>query len=225
MPGWDIHTAHVERLLREHTAGDLGIWDTNCFLFGNFVPDIYVGYLVHPISKAIDYRITHLANPYHMPEPDYATFWQRFALPSANVTGRVSDIVLGAWAHLVADHIYNHHANVFISSHGIPFGDVTRIRKQNDFHTFGHTFDLHLVPVMTKKLVSQCAAFPQYEIAAADIGPAIEAATKIVEDTHTHHIYGTPNYDLLPLSFFNAVFDEVDDVIARGLLAYACQLK
>ena len=44
MPSWNIHTAHVERLLREEGAARLGVRDVNAFLFGNFLPDIYVGY-------------------------------------------------------------------------------------------------------------------------------------------------------------------------------------
>ena len=46
MPSWNIHTAHVERLLREEGADALGVSDVNAFLFGNLAPDVYVGYMV-----------------------------------------------------------------------------------------------------------------------------------------------------------------------------------
>ena len=63
MPSWNIHTAHVERLLREEGAARLGVRDVNAFLFGNFLPDIYVGYMVPvPVVRLRDYRETHFAD-------------------------------------------------------------------------------------------------------------------------------------------------------------------
>ena len=55
MPSWNIHTAHVERLLREHGASELGIGDKDAFLMGNLLPDVYVGYMVPDASWRIDY--------------------------------------------------------------------------------------------------------------------------------------------------------------------------
>ena len=54
MPSCNIHTAHVERLLREHDARDLGIRDADAFLMGNILPDVYVGYMVQDASWRID---------------------------------------------------------------------------------------------------------------------------------------------------------------------------
>ena len=58
MPSWNIHIAHVQRLLHEQDARALGICDANAFLFGNLVPDVYVGYLVRPTSRTVPYRVT-----------------------------------------------------------------------------------------------------------------------------------------------------------------------
>jgi hypothetical protein len=225
MPSWNLHIAHVERLLREHAADELGIHDVNCFLFGNFVPDIYVGYVVPHTTKILDYRITHLADPYHMPEPDYEAFWQCFGSHSNKDESAVSDIVLGAWAHLVADHVYNHRVNAYITARGIPFGDATRIRKQNDFDTYAHTLDIHLVPELTDSLIVQAASFPQYRIEAADVRAAVDAAVSIVSETRSHHVTGVPNYELLSPEFFAAVTDVADTVLTQGLLRYAGQLN
>lgn len=79
MPSWNIHTAHVERLLREEGAARLGVRDVNAFLFGNFLPDIYVGYMVPvPVARLRDYRETHFADGGAIPSPNYQAFWDRF---------------------------------------------------------------------------------------------------------------------------------------------------
>ena len=103
MPSWNIHSAHVEALLKKRSPQELGIRDVNAFLFGNFLPDVYVGYMVKPTTRIIVYNDTHFADPNFVPEPRYWEFWRRFGLPSADADGRVSDLVLGTWCHLVAD--------------------------------------------------------------------------------------------------------------------------
>ena len=71
MPSWNVHTAHVERLFSDRSPQALGIRDANAFLFGNFVPDIYVGYMVREVTHTIDYRDTHFVDPSYVPEPRY----------------------------------------------------------------------------------------------------------------------------------------------------------
>ena len=56
MPSWNIHIAHAEGLLEDGGPFAGVVRDRNAFLFGNFVPDIYVGYMVpsgraHPVSR------------------------------------------------------------------------------------------------------------------------------------------------------------------------------
>ncbi|MEE1044518.1 MAG: hypothetical protein U0L51_03405 [Olegusella sp.] len=221
MPSWNVHTAHVERLLREHTPGELGIRDVNCFLFGNFLPDVYVGYMVPGPTKTIDYRVSHFADPHHMPEPRYQEFWERYAEPSRDKAGRVSDVTLGAWAHLVADCFYNHNVNRLVDEQGLTYGDPLRVRKQGDFDKFGHTLDIHMVPEATPELIAQCSAFPQYEVVEPDVRAAVDVARDIVRDTRDNHLAGEPDYSLLSASFFARVADEVNETITRGLIAYA----
>ena len=221
MPSWNIHIAHVERLLREHAAADLGIRDVNCFLFGNFVPDIYVGYMVPNPTKTIDYRVCHFADPHHMPEPRHQEFWDVYAEPSRDGEGRVSDVTLGVWAHLVADCLYNHNVNVLVEEQGLEYGDPLRVRKQGDFDAFGHTLDIGMVPEVTPELLAQCASFPQYEVAESDVRAAVDVARGIVRDTQAHHLSHEPEYSLLSSSFFAKVSDLVDNTITAGLLSYA----
>lgn len=45
MPSWNIHIAHAERLLKGGGSVARAVRDGNAFLFGNLIPDIYVGYM------------------------------------------------------------------------------------------------------------------------------------------------------------------------------------
>ena len=220
MPSWNIHTAHVERLLREHEAAELGIRDVNCFLVGNFVPDIYVGYMVPHTTRTIDYRTTHLADGAHIPVPRADEFWDRYV----EGQGRVTDVVLGAWTHLVADHVYNAHTRAFLAAHGIEPGERARVGKQSDFATFGRTLDISLLAEVTPELVAQCAAFPQYAVAEPDVRGAIEVANRIVATNAAEHVVGEPAYIMLDAAFFAAAREEANDWMVRGLLAYAATL-
>lgn len=219
MPSWNIHTAHVERLLREEEPSSLGIRDVNAFLFGNYVPDIYVGYMVKPITKKIPYRETHFADPDFVPAPRYMEFWQRYGWPS-NVDGRVADVVLGAWCHLMADHVYNAHTNAFLALHGIKPGEQTRIRKQGDFNAYGHTVCISLEPHVDARLIDECAAFPQYAIEEEDVRRSVEVARGIVEENQADHIDGEPAYSMLDSAFFHTAADETDELMRRCLHGY-----
>jgi hypothetical protein len=223
MPSWNIHMAHVERLVSEHDLRELGIGDLNCFLFGNCLPDVYVGYMVHDVSKKLDYRLTHLADPHGMPEPRHQEFWERFCLPSLADGGKLSEVTLGAWTHLMADASYNHHVNIEIKRQKLEYGDPLRVRKQRDFDLFGHTFELTLVPEVTPLLVEQCAAFPQYAVEEPDVRAGVEVARHIVWNNRPQDAPATaePDYDLLSAAFFARVFDETQHQIACALTRYA----
>ena len=220
MPSWNIHTAHVERLLAETNPVTLGVRDVNAFLFGNLVPDIYVGYMVPDATRKIDYRETHFADPSHVPEPRYEEFFERFAGPSTDGEGHVSDVVLGAWTHLLADNVYNTRFNQLLDRLGLKAGTEVRIRKQGDFDTFGRTLNISLVPRVTPDLLVQAAAFPQYEVTEADVRATCAAMERIVADNAEHHV-SEPSYSLLGDAYFSEVPDEVDTLMLEGLRAYA----
>ena len=65
MPSWNIHIAHAEGLLAKDGPVARVVRDRNAFLFGNLIPDIYVGYMVPGIVHPIPYRVTHFAKPEH----------------------------------------------------------------------------------------------------------------------------------------------------------------
>lgn len=83
MPSWNIHIAHAEGLLS--VGGPVGrmVRDRNAFLFGNLIPDIYVGYMVPAIAEPIPYRVTHFAVPEHIPKPREREFWDAYVAPLA----------------------------------------------------------------------------------------------------------------------------------------------
>lgn len=220
MPSWNIHTAHAERLLAEEDPYALGIRDVNAFLFGNLLPDIYVGYMVPNVTHKIDYRETHFADPGYVPEPRYDEFFERFVVPSADSSGRVSDVVLGAWAHLVADHVYNGHFNRLLEQLGLKPCTEIRERKQSDFDIFGRTLDISQAPVATPELIRQCAAFPQYVVEEPDVRATCEAMAHIVADNAANHV-SEPTYSLLGAEYFETVPPQVDALIRKGLHAYA----
>ena len=215
MPSWNIHTAHAEKLLREEGAEALGIRDVNAFVFGNYVPDIYVGYLVKPTTKTIEYKVTHLSRPAYIPLPRHDIFWRRF------IAGRddVSDVTLGAWTHLVCDHVYNAHTRTFIKKVRVKPGEQTRIAKQGDFAAFGHTLDISTRVVADEALIAQCASFPQYDIPEADVRETVRAAIEFVDDNVRNFLPDLPELALLTPEFFAEAFAEAHAICREGLLS------
>ena len=225
MPSWNLHTAHTERLLQQQEPSCLGIRDTNCFLFGNFVPDIYVGYMVKPVSRLIPYTTTHFSRVCIIPVPCAQAFWNAYIQPSVDQGEAVDDMVLGAWAHLVADGRYNANTRMWLDEKGIQKGEAARIMKQGDFEKFGRTLYLTMKCQPTDALIAQGARFPQYKIEEDDIQKSILVANGIVDATHTNHIPGTPKYELFCSEWFERVGREVDEIVCAGLTRYAKSLK
>ena len=211
MPSWNIHTAHVERLLATEAPDALGIRDANAFAFGNLAPDIYVGYMVPNVSHKIPYRDTHLADPQFIPLPDASEFYRRYVAPGND------DLVLGAWTHLLCDYYYNRRTVEYIATIGVKLGEQTRIRKQGDFDLFGRTLNISLVPAATPEVLASCAAFPQYKIEREDALGTVESVASIVRRNQEEHVAGTPAYSLLPPEFFQSTFAEVDAVLREAL--------
>ena len=197
--------------------------DVNAFLFGNFLPDIYVGYMVPvPVARLRDYRETHFADGGAIPSPNYQAFWDRFVAGcDAEAAGSLHDLVLGAWAHLVCDSVYNTRTRAYIASIDVKAGDVTRKRKQRDFALFGRIFDISLRPRVTPELIAACAAYPQYPVIEADVREAVAVAGRIVDENHEGLIRSIPTYDLLTPEFFSAASEEANETIVAGLLGQA----
>lgn len=221
MPSWNIHIAHAERLLAKDGPSALGICDVDSFLLGSVLPDVYVGYMVEDITRKIKYRETHLADPNFVPEPRYGEFFDRFCAPDAQ--GKVSDLLLGSWAHLVADHHYNKRTNEFLVRHDIETCTETRIKKQGDFNLFGLTLDISLTPHITSEVLRQCASYPPYELGEQDMHRTQEVMEQIVASNAAQHLTGTPPYQMLGEDFFQATFDEVNARIREGLTSYAAK--
>lgn len=221
MPSWNIHSAQVERLLAKHEPASLGISDVNAFLFGNFVPDIYVGYMVAGVSHTLSYHETHFVDPGAVPQPRYWEFWERFAAPCADEHGHISEIALGAWAHLAADYVYNRRFNELIQRLGVARGERTRVRKQADFLAYGRTLTLSMVPEPTEALLAQAQGFCQYPIELEDARATCAIMKQIVRDNAEKHIEGKPRYKLLDDAYISQVTHEVDQLLLSALLAYA----
>lgn len=96
MPSWNIHIAQAERVFSQKGSVARIVRDRNAFLFGCFVPDIYVGYMVPAVELPIAYRITHLAAPAHIPKPREREFWETYVVPAAKRAGIARDAVTRA---------------------------------------------------------------------------------------------------------------------------------
>lgn len=218
MPSWNIHAAHVERLLQEEGAQALGVRDIGTFLFGNFLPDLYVGWMVPDVSHKLLYGVTHMAETAAIPVPQYQKFWDLYI--EGKDPDKVTDVVLGAWAHLVCDAGYNGATRRYIAEIGVKPGDQTRIRKQKDFELYGRTFFLERRVPLTSELICECSAFPQYPIEEEDVRKGVHAADVLLDGNNEHHLDTVPSYSLLTPEFFRKTGDSVDAVLRDGLLRF-----
>lgn len=227
MPSWNVHIAHAEDLLKRHSPHELGINDWNAFLLGCLLPDVYVGYMVQPLSKKLSYRMTHLADTSKVPLPDYETFAARYVYARgsqdtqdthAHALSAAHDLILGTWCHLMADHTYNAHTRVYLAEHHIPRGEKARIGKQGDLQLFGQTFDLHSHIEIDSALLAQAHAFPAYEINDCDLYTTSKIVDNIVKENAQAHLDATPAYTMLDQAFFEEAFEELKSLMERNLL-------
>ena len=174
----------------------------------------------HPDSDHMDYKVTHLSAGGRIPLPRYDEFWDDY------IRGRgcASDLVLGAWCHLVCDHVYNAHTRAFIKSIGVSSSDETRIRKQDDFALFGRTLAISMKPELTPGLVRACASFPQYAIDERDTAAAVDVACGVVDENQRGLISGTPTYSLLTEGLFSQAREDANAICLSGLRSYAVHM-
>lgn len=219
MPSWNIHTAHVESLLGKRQADDLGIADTNAFLFGNYVPDIYVGFMVPDALLHIDYCITHFAQMNLIPMPDADFFWDHYIARRRPSSPVGLSLTLGAWAHLVADRYYNGWFRSFVLSHDVPKGEEMRVGKQGDFDLFGRSLGIESLVNPTPDLIDAAWKFYPYRILNDDVKRAVQAANDIVRKSKE----ASPNaeeYRLLSAEWLTGVFQACDERLSAWLEAW-----
>ena len=183
MPSWNIHTAIVEDLLRNHDAASLGIVDANAFLFGNYVPDIYVGFMVPDATLHIDYCMTHVALPSIIPVPNADFFWDHYVGRRKRLEGAKESLVLGAWAHLVADRFYNGRFRTFYETHELPMNESLRIGKQGDFDLFGRSLSMTSHVDVTPELLEAAQSFMAYTVLPDDVRRSVDVASAIVDES------------------------------------------
>ena len=218
MPSWNIHTAHVERLLAEHQAQDLGITDVNAFLFGNYVPDIYLGFMVQDTTFRIDYCLTHMAKPSLTPLPDADQFWDNCIVKRRPANDVRLSLTLGVWAHLVADRVYNGDFREFCETRKTPHGDELRILKQGDFNQFGHSLGISSLVEVTPELLEAANKFRQYSVLPDDVKRAADVANAIVRGELAKPDHDT--YQLLTIEWLTNTFDECNEILSRWLMAW-----
>lgn len=220
MPSWNIHTAHAERLFADYDAEGLGIGDENAFLFGGYVPDVYVGFMVPDASFRIDYCITHIAEPDAVPVPDADRFWDRYIARRLPSSPAGASLALGAWAHLVADGVYNGRFQSFRLERGLPADDELRTRKQADFDLFGRSTGISRIVKVTPALVEAAESFRPYRIAADDVALAVDVANAIVRAASGGELHGDARYQLLGSEWMGETFALCHEFLVSWLCAW-----
>lgn len=217
MPSWNIHTAHVEKLLAGCEPGELGIDDVNAFLFGNYVPDIYLGFMVADITFHVDYCLTHMAEPNITPVPNADRFWDMYVCRRPMPPAQRS-LALGAWAHLMADRMYNGRFRGFSKGPDAPVGDELRECKQADFNAFGRSLALSSHVRIDGALVEAAGRFRPYSILPDDVARTVARADEIVAAQASPENGG--RYLLLGEEWMKATFDACDKRLKAWLGAW-----
>lgn len=129
------------------------------------------------------------------------------------VARSVFDMVLGAWAHLVADCVWNTRVNDYLDVHNIKPSEEFRVKKQGDFDWYGRTHAIELIPRATERLYAAAERFPQYPI---ERRFTLETVSVMHETVRTNggaaeHL----PYRLLDDAFFDSTFSEVVDTTER----------
>ncbi len=208
MPSWNLHAYHTKKLLDNQELSLNEYFDTEAFKLGNIAPDIYVGYMVNPISKTIPYGDTHYTDAQEIPVPDPDRFWETYIEPVVK-EGKLPDAVLvGVWLHLITDKHYNVATRAYIKTLGLYPCREVRIRKQADFAAFGKSVcpDMEINP--TDEVFTEAKRFAQYPIEKEDAQRAIEVFNTIVRED-SHHV-SQGEYQLLSQEWFEQVSSDVD---------------
>lgn len=217
MPSWNIHTAHVEKLLDGCEPGELGVEDVNAFLFGNYVPDIYLGFMVADITFHVDYCLTHMAEPSVTPVPDADRFWDMYVCRRPMPPAQRS-LALGAWAHLMADRMYNGRFRAFAKGLDAPKGDELRECKQGDFDTFGRSLALSSHVRADDELIAAAGLFRPYSILPDDVRRTVKRIDEVVAANAVPEREG--RYLLLGEEWMKATFDACDIRLRTWLKAW-----
>lgn len=133
----------------------------------------------------------------------------------AGLLRSVFDLTLGAWAHLVADNLWNTRVNEFLDAHGGRPSEAFRIKKQADFDGFGKSLALDALPRATSRLAAAAERFPQYPIDERTLLMVVGVAHETVRTNPGGH--GHPPYQLLTEEFFDATFEEAIATTDRWL--------
>ena len=223
MPSWNIHTAHAERLLAQEPPAALGIEDVNAYLFGNVLPDVYVGYMVPAATMRIDYRFTHMARGDLIPLPDPDRFWEAYVLDRDNHLrgeGAARSLLLGAWAHIAVDRAFNAAFRQFWRTHDVPEGEQLRIRKQADFDLFGRSLAISSHVEAAPELLEAAYFFGPHRVLAEDVRRACKVANHIV-DTNVPERAACDHYQLLDEAWMEGVLGGAVALCAAYLRAAA----
>lgn len=180
MPSWAIHLKVAQALSKK-----IENKNKDSFILGNILPDVNVGYLIQPISKEIQYSVTHYGRRQTFEGktrelPDYKEFIKDYSLDIEN------PIVLGYLTHLLTDFYWNYNTyiekgiyendNMVAIKNGknVVYGDKETLRKikVNNFNSFSiylYQNNLVEIPNFQKDLWKETRIIKQIHIEESDL--------------------------------------------------------
>ena len=149
MPAWPMHLLIAKTINKKiKLKGN----NSNQFIIGNLLPDIYSGHIIDDTSKVLDYELSHYGkvikiNGHDYMLPDYEEYIERNELKG-------NYVALGYLSHILADYFFNQYsfelkyikddkdqvvairnkAYEIIKSNS----DMARVTKQNDFKLYSN---------------------------------------------------------------------------------------
>ncbi len=216
MPSWNLHAYHTKNLLDNQELSLHDYLDPEAFKLGNIAPDIYVGYMVNPISKRLPYEVTHCADTQVIPVPNTERFYELYVEPAFK-KGKVPDaLAIGAWLHLITDSHYNDSTRMFLKHLGLTPNTDLRIRKQADFARYGKIVCPEAQIVPNEETFRQAECFSQYPIEREDAQRAIDVFNNIVRED-SHHYESEDDYQLFNQKWFDQISADVDEELLRAM--------
>ncbi len=216
MPSWNLHAYHTKKLLDNPELSLREYFDPDAFMLGNIAPDIYVGYMVNPISKKLPYEVTHCADTQIIPVPNTEKFYELYIEPALK-EGKVPDaMAVGAWLHLITDSHYNDSTRFFLKQRGLTPCSALRIKKQADYARFGKQVCPEIEIIPNEEALKEAKRFAQYPIEEEDARRAIDTFNNIVRKD-SKHPEQKDDYQLFNQKWFDTVSKDVQNVLESSV--------
>lgn len=182
MPSWGVHLAVVKEVLNR-----VKIENKNDFIFGNVLPDVQNGYVIHGVSKVVSHKISHFDD---FPKGVYGCHKRFYEIYGDSIYK--DTMKLAYYTHLFTDDIWNrefYENKVCINDgkiEGFKLADGTikkgthesvRELKHSDFGTFSKyliSSNREITPEYDKSLIDKSNSIDIVDINENDLKKVFE---------------------------------------------------